>query len=108
MIDIDNFFMEQDRKNNEGTLTVGEATFGYYRLLEGNKAGKVIIKTCAKIDGQSVVFFANGLVWSYLDKLKDIKCERVFPTFSQGKHAIDRSEATWYDDNGSTPRGYEW
>lgn len=109
MKEIDEFFRQQGVKNRDGTLTVGEAIFGYYRLLEGKKAGKVIIKTCAKINGEPVLFFANGLVWINADELKDIRCEKVSPTFAGGfNHSIDRSQATWYNDNGNKPQCYEW
>jgi hypothetical protein len=109
MKEIDDFFAEHARKNTEGILTVGDALINsYYRLLEGEKAGKVIIKTCAKIDGKPVIFFANGMTWTYVDSLKDIRCESCSPTFSEATHPIDRSKATWYNDNGSEPQYYSW
>ena len=76
-------------------------------MLEGNKAGKVIIKTCAKIDGKPIVFFASGLTWAHVETLKDIRCEMVSPNFSTCKHAVDYSQATWYDDNSEVPQHYE-
>ena len=108
MQEIDNFFAEHARKDAEGKLTVGEAIFGYYRLLEGTHAGRVIIKTCANIDGEPIIFYANGLVWNYVSKLKDVRCESVGVKFSDGIHAIDRSQATWYPDNSNEPQHYEW
>lgn len=104
MKEIDDFFAEQAKKNAEGTLTVGEAIFGYYRLLEGTSAGKVIIITHAK----PIIFYANGLTWSYVEKLKDVRCERVGVSFSESYHPIDRSRATWYPDNSDEPQHYSW
>jgi hypothetical protein len=109
MKEIDDFFAEHARKNMEGTLTVGETIFGYCRLLEGIHAGKVIIKTCARIDDKPIIFFANGLTWAYVDSLKDIRCECVGVTFSKGTHSIDRRHATWYNDNpGGPPQYFDW
>src|SRR5690242_15048678 len=109
MKEIDDWINDQILKNANGTLTVGEAhLFHYYRLLEGDHAGKVIIKTCARIDGEPVVFYANGLTWQYVEAIKDIRCESCSPTFSEPKHPIDRSQATWYNDNGSEPQYHSW
>jgi hypothetical protein len=109
MKEIDDWVNDQILKNTNGTLIVGEAFLHhYYRLLEGEKAGKVIIKTCAKIDGKQVVFYANGMTWDYVENLKDIRCEACSPTFSEATRPIDRSKATWYNDVGSEPQYYSW
>lgn len=106
---VDDFFYRQSEANADGTLTVGEAgLFGFYRLLNGDKAGRVIIKTCAKIDGDPVCFFANGLTWIYTEKIKDVLCERVHPNFSSGNHPIDYGQASWYPDGSDTRTNYEW
>jgi hypothetical protein len=107
--EIDDFFAEQDRRNAEGTLTVGDAMIGcYYRLLEGNQASRVIIKIHHKIDDEPVFEFANGLTWGYVNKYKDVRCERTYPTFSPPQHAIDYSQAQWYNDDGSGPCHHSW
>lgn len=98
---FEDFFVKLSEKNEKGTLTVGEATFGYYRLRNGRKAGKVIIITCASIDEKRICFYANELTWAYIENIKDILCEAVRPTFSQG-------QATWYNDNSEEPSFYEW
>lgn len=96
---IDDFFEENAKKNDNGTLTVKDALLGgYYRLREGEHAGRVIIKSSGKIDNKNICLFARNLTWVFEDKIKDILCERVSPTFSQGKHPIDRSKASWYGD----------
>lgn len=106
---ITKMFEDEARKNADGTLTVGETVmFSYYRLLEGEHAGKVIIKTCARIDEKSVIFFANSMTWIHTDNLKDIRCERAYPQFNSPMHEIDRSKATWYPDNSNEPQWYEW
>jgi len=105
----DEIFAEASRKNSEGTLTAGETVmFGYYRLLEGKHAGKVIIKTTAQIDGEKIYYFANAMTWIFADKLKDVRCESCRPTFNQPRHEIDRSQATWHPDNSDKPQGHEW
>jgi hypothetical protein len=109
MKEIDDLVAEQARKNCDGTLTVGEAIIGnYYRLLEGENAGRVVIKTCASNDGKPIIFFANELTWVYVSKLKDVRCEIVRPQFSKGEQPINRSQATWYNDNSSEPQHYSW
>ncbi len=42
------------------------------------------------------------------DDIKDIKCEQVYPYFSNGKHSIDRSKASWCNDGSSKKSFYEW
>ena len=76
--------------------------------LRGEKAGKVVIITNAKIDDIPIVFFANELTWTFVGNLKNIRCERTRPTFNCGVHKIDRSQATWYNDNSPVPQYYEW
>ena len=106
---IDDFFNAINEKDANGTLTVGEALIGrYYRLRNGNHAGRVIIKTSAMIDGESICYFANGLIHIKTSKISDILCESVCPTFNQGRHPIDYNQATWYDDCGNGPRHHEW
>lgn len=107
---ITDFFATFNHKNDEGTLTVGDAAIhnGFYRLLEGVNAGRVIITSCARIDGQPIGLFANGMTWFFIDKLKDVRCERVHPTFNHGKQPIDYSQATWYNDNSDVPQHHEW
>lgn len=105
----DEIFAEASRKNAAGTLTVGDTVMsGYYRLLEGVDAGRVIIKTSARIDGKSICFFANGLTWTHTAKLKDVRCEGAYPQFNSPTHEIDRSKATWYPDGSDKPQGYKW
>jgi hypothetical protein len=109
MDDIDKMFEEAGRKNDDGTLTVGETVrFGYYRLLEGSHAGRVIVTADAKIDDERICFFANGLTWTYFEELKDVRCEETYPHFDEPIHIIDRSQATWYGDGSDIPRGYVW
>lgn len=89
-MNIDEIFSEAARKNSEGTLTIGETVmFAYYRLLEGEHAGKVIIKTNARIDDKSICFFAKGLTWIYTHNLQDIRCERAYPCFNEPFHEIN-------------------
>jgi hypothetical protein len=106
--DIDAFFAEASKRDANGTLTIGTTVFsGFYRLLEGEHAGKVVIKSCARIDDKSILFFANSMTWIEVEKLKNVRCERTCPTFSEARHKIDRSKAGWYDDNGKH-HVYEW
>jgi len=110
-MDMDQMFAEAARKNVEGTLTVGDTImFGYYRLLEGEHAGRVIIKTHSKIDEKSICYFANGLTWIYTEKLKDIRCESAYPQFNDPIYSeVDRSESTWYTDGpNSRPMHHVW
>lgn len=44
MIEFDDFFLANVDKNAAGTLTIGEAIRGYYRLRSGKYAGRVVIK----------------------------------------------------------------
>jgi len=105
----DKIFEEAARKDADGTLTVGETVmFSYYRLLDGEHAGRVIIKTSGTIDGKNIYYFANELTWIYADKLKDVRCERASPQFNSPRHEIDRSKATWYPDGSDKPQGYEY
>ena len=107
-MNIDEFFIEQGNKNANGVLTVGEAIFGYYRLRSGEHAGRVIIKTGDRIDGDAICRFANGLTWIRVAKIANILCERVGVSFSESRHPIDRSQATWYPDNSDKPMAHEW
>jgi len=69
--------------NRKGLLTVKDGIRGFYRLLEGEHKGRIIIKTLtSKIDGERVVYFVNGLTWQFLDRIKDVRCEIVRPTFN--------------------------
>lgn len=99
---IDQMFAEAARKNADGTSTIGETVnFGFYRLLEGEHGGKVVIKTTARIDDKSILYFANAMTWIYTEKLKDVRCERVTPTFDTCCHPVDMSKSQWFDDNGN-------
>lgn len=109
MKEIDDMFAEAARKNAEGTLTLGEAIiFGYYRLLEGKHAGRVVVKTHARIDEKSICFFANGLTWIHTSDIEDVRCERAYPTFNGPFHEVNRDEATWYNDGSDVPQGHQW
>jgi hypothetical protein len=106
---FDDVFREQDKKNNSGTLTLGEALIGrYYRLLDGTHAGRVVIKSRDMIDGEEIIRFANGLTWCNLEKLKDVRCEQAYPSFNSPRHTVDWSQAQWYGDSGSGPHGHNW
>ena len=107
---IDDMFTEVARKNAEGTLTFGETLiFGFYRLMEGKYAGKVVIKTPnTKVDEKFVCYFANGLTWVYASDIADVRCERAYPTFNEPFHEVNRDEATWYNDESSVPQGHQW
>ena len=109
MKEIDDFFAEAARKNAEGTLTIGTAVhFGFYRLLEGEHAGRVVIKTSSsRVDNKPILYFANEMTWIYVEQLKDIRCELTRPTFPPSQHEIDRSKAHWYSDGGIYQH-YEW
>lgn len=99
-----------DEKTKNNTLTLGD-TFGsgYYRLMEGEHAGKIVIKSIVtRIDGKPIGLFANSFTWFYFDDLKDVRVEAVHPNFSQPKGEIDRSKATWYNDNSDVPQYYQW
>ena len=107
-MNIDQIFSDAAEKDFNGTLTIGETVcFGFYRLLEGNHAGRVVIKSNARIDGEPILFFANGMTWIKASDLKDVRCERTSPAFNQSRHPIDRSKAHWYSDSG-TYMEYEW
>lgn len=107
-MDIDSIFTEADNRNANGTLTIGTTVhWGFYRLLEGIHAGKVVIKSSAKIGNESILFFANAMTWILTKELENIRCERSAFTFSAPIHEIDRSQAGWYDDNGKH-HVYEW
>ena len=106
---ISEIWEEQEIKNNNGTLTVGEALCGqYYRLLDGPNAGRVIIHVGRKIDDKLVVTYANSLTWDYFDNVKNVRCEITRPSFPPSINNIDRSKATWYGDNSDIPRYYNW
>lgn len=101
---------EASRKDQEGTLTVGEIIHpGFYRLMEGEHAGRVIIKMLnSRIDGKYICFFANGMTWTWIDDIKDTRCESTAPKFSKPRHEVDRSKATWYPDGSDKPMSHEW
>lgn len=106
---FENFLIEHSLKNESGTLTIGEALINhYYRLLEGEHAGRVVINSCAKIDDKPVLFFANGMTWIYREKLANVRCKMTYPIFPAGGHPIDYSKASWYDDSGGGPHHHEW
>jgi hypothetical protein len=81
--------------------------YGFYRLLDGEHAGRVVIKSNARIEDKYILFFANDMVWIYADDLKNIRCEMAFPKFNKARHEIDRSKAHWYTDGG-TYQEYDW
>lgn len=106
---FDEITSQQSIKQYMGKLTAKEALIGgYYRLLNGEHAGRVIIKCRERIDDKEVVRFANGLTWIELDKIADVRCEFVMPTFSDCASPIDYSEATWYNDNSDIPQHHNW
>lgn len=108
MQEIDDFFRNISEKDANGTLTVGEAIFGYWRLLEGEHANRVIILSNAKIDGKPVAFFANGLTWTFRDKIANIRCESTRPTFTVANKPVDYSKSTWYPDGSNHPMTHSW
>jgi len=109
MAGLDSFIQVLAEKNDAGTLTIGEAMIGgYYRLRSGEHAGRVVIKCHDQIDNQEIVRFANGLTWCWLEKIKDILCERVGPLFPASRHPIDYSQATWYPDGSDKPMHHVW
>lgn len=106
---FEQFLIEHSVKDEAGILTIGEALINnYYRLLEGEHAGKVVINSCAKIDEKPVLFFARTMTWIEKEKLANVRCESVRPTFPKNRNIIDYSKASWYDDNGSGPYHHEW
>jgi len=108
-MNIDEMFSEAARKDTEGTLTFGEAFFsGFYRLMEGRHAGRVVIKSTATIDGKSIGYFANAMTWIYAKDIADIRCERAYPIFNEPFHEVNREEATWYNDGSDVPQGHKW
>jgi hypothetical protein len=94
------------KKADSGTLTVKDVPVGFYRLREGEHANKVIIKTYLKIDDKSVCIFANAFTWTWTEKINDILCESVQPSFSQCKHEV--KHVMWQADNGDGPYHNEW
>ena len=109
MIDIDAMLANASEANYNGTLRIRDTImFGYYRLREGEHAGRVVIKTIAKIDNKNIYFFANGLTWIFADKIADVLCEWVMPTFSDVTHPIDTSKAYWYPDNSDELCVHKW
>jgi hypothetical protein len=108
MEELDELLNNAIRKNNDGTLTIGEAFhFGFYRLLEGEHAGKVVIKSTATIDGKNILYFAKQMTWIYEENLKNVRCELSYPTFSTPKNEVDRSKASWFTDGGMY-QCYDW
>lgn len=89
MDQIDDLFAIAAEKNANGTLTIGETIqFGYYRLLDGPHAGRVVIKTTTRIDDQPVLYFADTMTWIYTENLRTTRCESTSPTFPEPHHQI--------------------
>lgn len=107
-MNIDAHFENLAQKNHDGTLTVKEAPFGYYRLRTGKHAGRVIIKHGARIDDKEICHFAKFLTWVRVEDIGEILCEQVGVAFIASKLPIDYSQATWYGDSGDGPHHYEW
>lgn len=80
----------------------------YYRLLDGEHAGRIVIYAGERLDGQKIVRFANGLTWSYLEKIIDARCEVASPTFPPPRQTPDYGRASWYADSGEGPLHHEW
>ena len=106
---VQEFFQNQSDMNASGTLTLGKAMIGrFYRILEGEHANRVVIKAGDNIGGQEIVRFANGFTWTFVHKLKDVRCEAVFPIFTEATHQVDFSQSTWYPDGSDQPMHYMW
>jgi hypothetical protein len=106
---IEDKLQENYEKIQNGTLTIGDVIYGYFRLRNGPKSGRVVIITLnSRIDDRRILFYANSFTWDYIDNLKDTLCEPVEPTFGECKHSIDRIQAQWYGDDDSGPYYYEW
>lgn len=106
---VEQMIRDQEELNAAGELTVGVAMInGYYRLLDGPSAGRIIIKCHELMDGEEVVRFANGLTWTYVRKFISTRCERVHPSFPAPAHEPDYSQATWYNDGSDTPSHHTW
>lgn len=72
------------QKDKNGTLTIQDTIlFGYYRLLDGPHAGRIVIKTNARIDDQFILYFADHLTWIYAKDLATTRCQQTYPTFPQ-------------------------
>lgn len=99
MKEIDDLFADQAKKNAEGTLTIGESLINnYYRLKDGNYKDRIVIRTCAKIDDQSVCFFADSLTWIATDKIKNVRCQIVRPEFYPEQVLTEEERNAWWDD----------
>lgn len=92
ILKMERMFSEAAEKDYNGTLTVGDTiNFGFYRLLSGKHAGRVVIKTPSKIDNRSVCYFADRMTWVYTDDIKEDRCESTRPKFSEPRHEVEKS-----------------
>ena len=90
---MERIFSEASEKDENGTLTVGDAIrFGFYRLLSGRHAGRVIIKSPFRIGKRSVCYFADKMTWVYTDDIKEDRCESTRPKFSEPRHEVEKRE----------------
>jgi hypothetical protein len=109
-LNIEDIFNRIDKLTAEGRLTIGDIFHpGFYRLLEGEYANKVVIYTgFSRVDGEPILIFANGISWIWKDNLKGVRCERTKPTFPAAQNPLDLSKATWYSDSGEGPLSFDW
>lgn len=91
---INNPLTTATQKNRDGTLTIQDTHYGYYRLLDGPHAGRVIIKTSTRHDHQPILTFADTFTWIYEKDLHTTRCEKTTPTFPEPQHPIDNTSIT--------------
>lgn len=91
---VDQFFADVVTVHGAGELRIKHAPFGYLQLLEDPdpekighleiKAGDIYIKSSARVDGEPILFYANGphcMVWTYQKNVGDCRCRVVSPIF---------------------------
>jgi hypothetical protein len=95
MDSIDNHPTIATQKDRDGTLTIQDTHYGYYRLLNGPHAGRVIIKTSTRHDHQPILTLRrHPFTWIYEKDLHTTRCEKTTPTFPEPQHPIDNSNIT--------------
>jgi hypothetical protein len=81
MDSIDNPPTIATQKDRDGTLTIQDTHYGYYRLLNGPHAGRVIIKTSTRHDHQPILTIRRHPSPGPTKKTTHTtRCEKTTPT----------------------------